>query len=42
MRIIFYDGSELTCNTIEIYGSDLYCDEYRIVPMCDVERIETE
>ena len=40
MRIILTDGSVLECNTIEIYGSKLYVDEYRIVEMYDVNRIE--
>lgn len=42
MKIILSDGSILTCSSIQIIGYDLYCDEYRIVPTCDVERIEEE
>lgn len=40
MTIIYNDGSKLECSTIELCGNELFCDEYRIVPMCDVERIE--
>lgn len=40
MEIIYNDGSILECSTIEFYGSDLYVDDYRIVPIDDVERIE--
>lgn len=40
MSIIFTDGSVLECNTIEIYGSKLYVDEYRIVDIYDVDRVE--
>lgn len=40
MVIIYNDGGILECNTIEFYGSDLYVDEYRIVSIDDVERIE--
>ena len=35
----YYDGSVLTCYTIEDYGDSSYCDEYRIVPKCDIEEI---
>ncbi len=42
MKIIYTDGSVLTCSTIEICGSDFYCDDYRIVPMCDVVRVEED
>jgi len=41
MIIYYYDGSTLNCNTIQIYGDSLYCDEVYIVPICDVEKIET-
>ena len=40
MEIIYNDGSILECSTIEFYGSDLYVDDYRIVSIDDVERIE--
>ena len=40
MSIIFTDGSVLECNTIEICGSELYVDGYRVVDMCDVDSIE--
>ena len=40
MKIILTDDSVLECNTIEIYGSKLYVDGYRIVEMYDVDSIE--
>lgn len=42
MKIIYNDGSVLTCNTIEVIGNDYFCDEYRIVPICDVDHIESD
>lgn len=39
MTIIFQDGSALDCNTIAIYGDDLYIDDYRVVNTQDVECI---
>ena len=42
MKIIYTDGSVLTCNTIEVCGKDYLCDGYRIVPICDVEKIVEE
>lgn len=40
MSIIYKDGGVLTCETIEIMGDILIADEYRIVDICDVDRIE--
>ena len=40
MSIIFTDGSVLECNTIEICGSKLYVDGYRVVDMYDIDSIE--
>lgn len=40
MSIIFSDGGILTCETIEVCGDVLIADDYRIVDICDVERIE--
>ena len=42
MTVVYTDGSTLTCSEIEVYENDLFCDEYRIVPRCDVERIEDD
>lgn len=42
MRIIYTDGSILECSTIEICGNDLFCDDYRIVPVTDIEKIEED
>ena len=42
MRIYFCDGSFLDCISIEICGDTLYVDEYRIVNICDVEKIVSE
>ena len=42
MIIIMYDGSVLECNKIEIYGNELIADDYRIVPIIDVNRIESK
>ena len=41
MKIVYYDGSELACTTIEIVddGTTLIVDEYRIVPIAEVQRI---
>ena len=41
MIIYYCDGSTLSCNTIQICGDSLYCDDVYIVPICEVERIET-
>lgn len=41
MIIYMYDGSELECNSIEISGDILCADGYRLVNVCDVDRIET-
>lgn len=41
MRVIYTDGSVLNCESIEICGSDLICDDYRIIPICYIERIES-
>jgi hypothetical protein len=40
MKIIYIDGSVLECNKIEILGSNLYCDDYRIVSVFDIDHIE--
>lgn len=40
MVIVMYDGSELECNSISVYGSDFICDDYRIVPIIEVNSIE--
>lgn len=40
MVVVYTDGSTLECSRIEICGNDLYCDDYRIVPICDVDHIE--
>lgn len=42
MKLIYFDGSELSCETIEVIGNDFYCDDYRIVPISDIERIEED
>ena len=39
MRIYFTDGSYLDCNSIEFCGNTLFVDEYRIIDICDVEKI---
>jgi len=40
MSIIFTDGGVLTCEKIEICGDIIIADDYRIVDLCEVERIE--
>ena len=40
MIIIYNDGSTLTCNLIEISGSSLIIDGYRIVPIDEIISIE--
>lgn len=44
MIIVYYDGSTLECNTIEIAddGKTLIADECRIVPVTEVLRIVTK
>ena len=41
MKIIYYDGSILECNTIEFSGDgkSLIADDYIIVPLIEVVRI---
>ena len=39
MTVIYTDGSILECSEIEIYGNEIVCDEYRIVPINEVEKI---
>lgn len=41
MKIIFIDESELTCNEITFSGNDLIADGYRIIPIDEIEKIET-
>ena len=41
MKIIFIDGSELTCNEITFSGHELVADGYRIVSIGEIEKIET-
>lgn len=43
MIITYYDGSTLTCSKIEFSGDgkNLIADDYRIVPLLEVLRIET-
>lgn len=40
MRVIYYDGSELECSTLYFTDKDLIADDYRIVPIIEVQRIE--
>ena len=42
MKIIFYDGSTMTCNHIAIYGDELIIDDYRIVSAAEVNEITEE
>lgn len=39
MKLIYCDGSTLTCSTIECDGKNYICDDYRIVPVCDIDEI---
>lgn len=39
ISVVMNDGSILTCNKIEIYGNMLIADEYRRIPIYDVEMI---
>lgn len=41
MTIIYYDGSKLECNKIEIStdGKSIIADGYRIIPLLEVLRI---
>lgn len=39
MTVIYTDGSRLECSEIEINGDKIICDEYRIVPINEVEKI---
>lgn len=40
MKVILYDGSILECSTIYFEGNNIICDDYRIVPLMEVLRIE--
>jgi len=41
MIIVYYDGSTLECETIEMCndGKNLIVDDYRIVPLIEIVRI---
>lgn len=41
MIIYLYDGSTLECNEITIDGGIICADGFRLVNVCDVDRIET-
>ena len=41
MIIYLYDGSRLECSTIEINGGIICADGFRLLNVCDVDRIET-
>lgn len=41
MIITFTDGSTLTGNTIKFAGNEIIIDDYRIVPLEEIESIET-
>ena len=42
IKLIYCDGSVLTCYDLKVCGNNYICDDYRIVPICDIERIETD
>ena len=40
MRITMYDGSHLDCTSIYVTEKELIADDYRIVPIIEVQRID--
>lgn len=42
MIIVYYDGSTLKCSTIEIRDGYIMADDYRLIHLCDIERIIKE
>ncbi len=44
MRIIYYDGSKLDCESIEVVddGKTLIADDIYIVPIAEVQRIVSD
>lgn len=42
MKIIYNDGSELTCHKIEITGDHIYADDMYSVSIEDVKEITDE
>ncbi len=42
MKIIYYDGSILHCNTIYFTENELIADDIYIIPIFEVLRIESE
>lgn len=42
MKIIYYDGSELTCHSIYVADSVLIADDIYEVPLIEVQRIEED
>lgn len=42
MKIIFYDGSTMTCSEIEISNDGLIIDGCRLVPFYEILRIVEE
>ena len=42
MKIIYYDGSILECNTIYFTEKELIADDVYVIPIVEVLRIESE
>lgn len=42
MKIIYYDGSVLTGNTIEFYDNGVIVDGVYLVELLEIARIESE
>lgn len=42
MKIIYYDGSVLTCNHILISDKEIIADDIYVIPLIEVQRIEEE
>ena len=40
MTIIFKDGGSMKCSVVVVYSDVLYVDDYRSVPIDEVEMIE--
>lgn len=42
MKIIYYDGSTLRCNSLYFTEKEVIADDIYIIPIVEILRIETE
>ena len=42
MKIIYYDGSVLHCNSLYFTEKEVIADDVYIIPLIEIQRIEAE